>query len=188
MREFYCFTLISLSHEQNQGTLNYFSSESFIFSSSLTCAVPLDGSGHSNISKQWFLSTTQRFPSLISVPDSSADAPFKGHELPCRKQSRPLATLTPIDLGLLGWKSHLQRMRWLLSCKNSQSSLLYLLLWSWKAKKTHCSQQQQKFLVLLKFFLGSEIIIAFLSTLPGLLQNCCFLIIHTCFDVKSDLR
>lgn len=43
-------------------------------------------------------------------------------------------------------------------------SLLYLLMWSWKAKKTHSSQQQQKFLGLLKFFLGSKIITAFLST------------------------
>lgn len=38
VREFYIFTLVSLRHEQNEGTQS-FSGESFIFSSSLTCAV-----------------------------------------------------------------------------------------------------------------------------------------------------
>lgn len=43
-------------------------------------------------------------------------------------------------------------------------SLLYLLLWSWKAKETRCSKQLQKIPRLAKILSRKEIITAFLST------------------------
>lgn len=139
--------------------LNYFSSDSFIFSTSLTCAV------------LWLLLDIATFQSNYFYPHQKDFPPSSLQVIPLSKIMNYLAE-NRADLWLrsLPWsrsarlKISVTENKRVVELQKLSISLLYLLLWSWKAKKTHGSQQQQKFLGLLKFFLGSKIITAFLST------------------------
>lgn len=136
---------------------------SIIFLPRLSCLVLyLAGFGHSKISKQLSISTTQRFASLFLYLTLQL--------IPLSKVTNYITEIrTDLWLHWLPWsqssrlKTSVTENGMAVELQKFTISLRHLILWPWKAKKTHCSQQQQEFPGLLKFFLGIKIVTAFLS-------------------------